>query len=64
MKNEIILDEISYKYTIIDMKDIAFEDLLYHDHPSAVALSTNRDLETEVKKGNNQKAIPHPTTYT
>ena len=94
MKNEIIRDEISYKYAIIDMKDIACEDLLYHDHPSAVALSilcdfkdkdkqivvntilkrlkeltngdeleyrnyikkvnvlsTNRDLETEVKKG-------------
>ncbi len=39
MKSKIIRDEISYKYGIIDMKDIACEDLLYHDHPSAVALS-------------------------
>jgi hypothetical protein len=100
MKSKIVRDEISYKYGIIDMKDVACEDLLYHDHPSAVALSilcdfkdkdkqtvvntilrrlreltdgdeleygnyvkkvsilsTNRDLENEIKKGMNMLTI-------
>ncbi len=100
MKNEILRDEISYKYGIIDVRDIACEDLLYHSNPSAVALSilcdfkdkdkqvvvntilqrvkeltkddkreyrnylkkisilsTNRDLEKEVKKGMNMLTV-------
>ena len=50
MKNEIIRDEISYKYAIIDMKDIACEDLLYHDNPSAVALSILCDFKGKDKQ--------------
>jgi len=45
MKNEIVRDEISYKYGIIDVKDIACEDLLYHTNPSAVALSILCDFK-------------------
>jgi len=50
MKSEIVRDEISYKYGIIDMKDVACEDLLYHDHPSAVALSILCDFKEKDKQ--------------
>lgn len=50
MKSEIVRDEISYKYGIIDMKDVACEDLLYHDHPSAVALSILCDFKDKDKQ--------------
>ena len=50
MKNEILRDEISYKYGIIDMKDVACEDLLYHDNPSAVALSILCDFQDKDKQ--------------
>lgn len=50
MKNEITRDEISYKYAIIDMKNIACEDLLYHDNPSAVALSILCDFKNSDKQ--------------
>jgi hypothetical protein len=50
MKNEILRDEISYKYGIIDMKDIDCEDLLYHDNPSAVALSILCDFKDKDKQ--------------
>ncbi|MCH9740629.1 MAG: hypothetical protein K0U38_07315 [Epsilonproteobacteria bacterium] len=45
MRNEILRDEISYKYGIIDMKNVACEDLLYHDNPSAVVLSILCDFK-------------------
>jgi hypothetical protein len=50
MKSEIVRDKISYKYGIIDMKNIACEDLLYHDHPSAVALSILCDFKDKDKQ--------------
>jgi len=50
MKNEIKRDELSYKYGIIDMKDVACEDLLYHDNPSAVALSILCDFKDKDKQ--------------
>jgi len=50
MKSKIVRDEISYKYAIIDMKDVACEDLLYHDHPSAVALSILCDFKDKDKQ--------------
>ena len=50
MKKEIVRDEISYKYGIIDMKDVACEDLLYHDNPSAVALSILCDFKDKDKQ--------------
>jgi hypothetical protein len=50
MKNEIVRDEISYKYGIIDVKDIACEDLLYHKNPSAVALSILCNFEDRDKQ--------------
>jgi len=50
MKSEIKRDEISYKYGIIDMKDVACEDLLYHDNPSAVALSILCDFKNKDKQ--------------
>ena len=50
MKSKIERDDISYKYAIIDMKDIACEDLLYHDHPSAVALSILCDFQEKDKQ--------------
>ncbi|SFV50379.1 hypothetical protein MNB_SV-12-1834 [hydrothermal vent metagenome] len=50
MKKEIKRDEISYKYGIIDMKNVACEDLLYHDNPSAVALSILCDFKGKDKQ--------------
>jgi len=50
MKSHIQRDDISYKYDIIEMKDIACEALLYHDNPSAVALSILCDFEGRDKQ--------------
>ena len=50
MKNEILRDEISYKYGIIDVRDIACEDLLYHSNSSAVALSILCDFKDKDKQ--------------
>jgi len=50
MKNEIKRDDILYKYGIIDMKDIACEELLYHNNPSAVALSILCDFGEKDKQ--------------
>ena len=50
MKSQIQRDKISYNYDIIDMKDIACEDLLYHSHPSAVALSILCDFQDKDKQ--------------
>ena len=50
MENEILRDKISYKYDIIDVRDIACEDLLYHSNPSAVALSILCDFKDKDKQ--------------
>ena len=50
MKNEIKRDEISCKYGIINMKNIACEELLYHHSPSAVVLSILYDFEGKDKQ--------------
>jgi hypothetical protein len=50
MKSEITRDRISYNYDIIDVKDIACEDLLYHSNPSAVALSILCDFKDRDKQ--------------
>jgi len=50
MKSEIERDRISYNYDIIDVKDIACEDLLYHSNPSAVALSILCDFKDKDKQ--------------
>jgi predicted transposase YdaD len=50
MKSEIARDRISYNYDIIDVKDIACEDLLYHSNPSAVALSILCDFKDRDKQ--------------
>jgi len=50
MKNKIERDRLSYKYDIIDLKDIVCEDLLYHSNPSAVALSILCDFKEKDKQ--------------
>ena len=50
MESEIERDRISYNYDIIDVKDIACEDLLYHSNPSAVALSILCDFKDKDKQ--------------
>ena len=50
MKDEIKRDKISFNYDIIDVKDIACEDLLYHENPSAVALSILCDFKEKNKQ--------------
>ena len=50
MRDEIQRDKISYKYDIIDIRNIACEDLLYHNHPSAVALSILCDFKEQDKQ--------------
>ena len=41
---------ISYSYDIIDVREIQCEELLYHDNPSAVALSILCDFEGKDKQ--------------
>ena len=50
MKSKIERDRLSYKYDIIDLKDIVCEDLLYHSNPSAVALSILCDFKEKDKQ--------------
>ena len=50
MKSKIQRDDISYKYDIIDMKNIACEDLLKSNNPSAVALSILCDFKDKDKQ--------------
>lgn len=50
MQDEIKRDKISFNYDIIDVKDIACEDLLYHTNPSAVALSILCDFKEKDKQ--------------
>jgi len=50
MKSQIQRDKIAYNYDIIDMKEIACEDLLYHSHPSAVVLSILCDFQEKDKQ--------------
>ena len=45
MKKQIEQNRLSYSYDIIDIRDISCEELLYHTHPSAVALSILCDFE-------------------
>jgi len=50
MKNSIEQNKISYSYDIIDIRDISCEKLLYHNNPSAVALSILCDFEGKDKQ--------------
>jgi hypothetical protein len=50
MKNSINQNKISYSYDIIDIRDISCEKLLYHNNPSAVALSILCDFEGKDKQ--------------
>jgi predicted transposase/invertase (TIGR01784 family) len=45
MKKRIEQNKLSYSYDIIDVRDISCEELLYHEHPSAVALSILCDFK-------------------
>ncbi len=50
MKNQIEQKRISYSYDIIDVREIQCEELLYHNNPSAVALSILCDFEGKDKQ--------------
>ena len=50
MKDTISKNRISYSYDIIDVKEISCEELLYHENPSAVALSILCDFEGKDKQ--------------
>jgi len=50
MKSSIEQNKILYSYDIIDIRDISCEELLYHDNPSAVALSILCDFEGKDKQ--------------
>ena len=50
MKSEIKRDKIEYSYDIIDMRDIACEELLKSNDPSAVAISILCDFKDEDKQ--------------
>jgi hypothetical protein len=50
MKDNIEQNRISYSYDIIDIREISCEELLYHEHPSAVALSILCDFEEKDKQ--------------
>jgi len=52
MKNKIEKENLTYKYDIIDIRNIACDKLLYHNNPSAVALSILCDF-----KGKNEQLI-------
>jgi len=48
--NEIVRDEINYKYAIIDIRDIPCESFLQSDDPSAVVLAILCDFEGKDKQ--------------
>jgi len=50
MKDKIEQENISYKYDIIDIRDIACDELLYHDNPSAVVLAILCDFKNRDKQ--------------
>ena len=50
MKSKIEESNINYKYDIIDIRDIACDELLYHDNPSAVVLSILCDFKDRDKQ--------------
>jgi hypothetical protein len=50
MKSQIKRDKIDYSYDIIDMRDIACEELLKSNDPSAVAISILCDFKDEDKQ--------------
>ena len=50
MKNEIVRDEINYKYAIIDIRDIPCESFLQSNDPSAVVLAILCDFEGKDKQ--------------
>lgn len=50
MREQIEQNRLSYSYDIIDVRDISCEELLYHEHPSAVALSILCDFEGKDKQ--------------
>ena len=50
MRETIVKNRISYSYDIIDVKEISCEELLYHENPSAVALSILCDFEGKDKQ--------------
>jgi len=50
MKSQIKRDKIDYAYDIIDMRDIACEELLKSNDPSAIALSILCDFKGEDKQ--------------
>jgi hypothetical protein len=50
MKNEILRDEINYRYAIIDIRDIACESLLRSNDPSAVVLAILCNFEGKDKQ--------------
>lgn len=50
MKNEIVRDEINYRYAIIDIRDISCESFMKSDDPSAVVLAILCDFEGKDKQ--------------
>jgi len=50
MREQIEQNRLSYSYDIIDVREISCEELLYHEHPSAVALSILCDFEEKDKQ--------------
>ena len=50
LRDTILKNRISYSYDIIDVKEISCEELLYHENPSAVALSILCDFEGKDKQ--------------
>jgi len=50
MKSGIKIENLDYKYDIIDMKDIPCEELLASNDPSAVALSILCDFKGKDKQ--------------
>jgi hypothetical protein len=57
MREEIKQNRLSYSYDIIDVRDISCEELLYHKHPLAVALSILYDFEGKNELIKHKKAL-------
>ncbi|MCH9741109.1 MAG: hypothetical protein K0U38_09795 [Epsilonproteobacteria bacterium] len=50
MKNGIKIENLDYKYAIIDMRDVACESFLYSDDPSALVLAMLCDFKDKDKQ--------------
>jgi predicted transposase YdaD len=50
MKNSIKIDNLDYKYVIIDMRDLPCESFLYSNDPSALVLAMLCDFEGKDKQ--------------